>query len=51
MRHYTSLNEKRRATMATYGKKAQETVKEVMEEFKEGALKEDTVPLMGAHGS
>ena len=25
--------------MARYGKKAQETVKEVMEEFKEGALK------------
>jgi len=25
--------------MAKYGKKAQETVKEVMEEFKEGTLK------------
>ena len=30
---------KRRSRMARYGKKAQEKVKEVMEEFKEGALK------------
>jgi hypothetical protein len=29
----------KRGTMAKYGKKAQETVKETMEEYKEGELK------------